>query len=193
MCPDKDALYWQLNAELCDFYRRNFWFWRHFTAGTLVSQRRREAVDLSELGKDVAIELIRLQGLQAHRTVPNCAFDLWVTRDGQQAARVEVKTSLCLENKGRFRYQANIRAHQRKDTDVVIFLAKNDGWYPYIIPITAVGQRSNIAIWSVHPGDYGGQWSPYLGAWSHLHAAVANTAPRVWQFSLTVPAGGRVC
>lgn len=106
---------------------------------------------------------------------------------GGQAARVEVKTSLYTLSPKGGRYEANIRRHQQ-DTDLVIFLAKNGTWWPYIIPIAAIGQRHNISIWSYCPGDYKGQWAIYLDAWQHLEHVIQNTQPRHWQLSLPLVA-----
>jgi hypothetical protein len=179
---DKDALYWLLRRENDEFLRRRQWWARHFAAGTLVSQRRRAANLLSQEGEAKAIELIGRQGYEAYPTTHKCAFDIWVQDAHGQAARVEVKTSLykiCTDPRKGGRFEANIRQH--KDTDVLIFLAKNGSWWPYIIPISAIGQRQNIAIWSACPADYKGQWAIYLNAWQHLEQAIRNTQPRVWQ------------
>lgn len=183
--PDRhDPLYWALRRENDEFLRRRQWWGRHFANGTLLSQRRRAANELGTEGEEKAAEMIRERGLKAHLTTKKCAFDLWVEgpADGQ-AARVEVKTSLYqLSSKGG-RYEANIR-HDSKEVDLIIFLAKNGSWWPYVIPSAAVGQRHNIAIWSACPGDYKGQWSIYLNAWQHLDQVIANTQPRQWQSSM---------
>ena len=172
-----------MRQDLDAFHRRHFWYQRHAAAGTLRSFRRRQANALGAEGEAKAIELIEALGYQAHHTTKNCVFDLWVADAQGRAARVEVKTSeyKCTDPRGG-RYQANIRQH--KDVDLVIFLVKNGTWWPYIIPITAIGQRRNIAIWSYVPGDYKGQWSRYLEAWQYLEQIIQNTQPRHWQLSL---------
>jgi hypothetical protein len=183
--PDRDDPPGALRRELDEFYRRHYWYQRHAATGTLRSQRRRAALLLSRQGEQKAIELICALGYQAYPTTANCPFDLWVNDAEGRAARVEVKTSTY---SGQGRYQANIR--QKKDVDLIIFFAKNGDWWPYIIPITAIGRRSNIAIWSECPGDYQGQWRVYLEAWQHLEQAVSNSQPRSWQLSLPLGRGG---
>lgn len=184
-----DPLYWQMRRDNDDFLKRRQWWGRHFARGTLRSQRQRAALELAHEGEAAAARMIRALGYLAHPTTKNCAFDLWAADSQGHAARVEVKTSLytlCSDPRKGGRYEANIR--QNKDTDLLIFLAKNGTWWPYIIPIAAIGQRHNIAIWSYCPGDYKGQWSIYLNAWQHLEQVIQNTHPRAWQLSL--PFGG---
>jgi len=183
---------WQLDREFTTVMRRLHWFQRHAAHGTLLSPRRRAALELAHQGEVAAAELIRQLGLglQVCPTTHNCPFDLWVSNAQGQAARVEVKTSLWWHNpkskiqnpKSNGRYQANLRQH--RDVDLVIFMAKNGTWWPYIIPIQAIGKRRNIAIWSECPGDYKGQWRIYLEAWQHLEQIITNSQPRSWQLSL---------
>lgn len=189
MTTDKDLQYWRQRLENEDFLRRQMWFWRHFRQGTLKSQRERAARELALTGEAQAAQMVRALGYQAHFTTHNCPFDLWVTDDQGRAARVEVKTSLyrpVQTGHGGGRFQANIRQH--RDVDVVLFLAKNGAWWPYVIPVGAIGRRANIAIWSACPGDYRGQWSIYLNAWDHLAQAIQNTHVRAWQLGLSLDA-----
>lgn len=199
MYPEKDALYWQLNDELAALYRRNFWFWRHFFMGTLKRQVERARLHQSRRAEEQIADFIRDEFCyQAYLTTHNCPFDLYVS-DGRQAARVEVKLSTyhAAPWSRAGRYQADVR--QLQQIDLIVWIcrtpAPSSRDYHYVIPASDLRGRRNLAIWSRDPTWYRGQWSQYLNAWRHLAAAVANTAPRVWQFSLTVPAvaGGRVC
>lgn len=176
---DKDALYWQLRTENDSFLKNQRWWWHHHLNGTLRSRRQREAMQLAVEGEEAAMELVRALGYQAHLTTHNAPFDLWVSDSQGRAARVEVKTSL-YSRKHR-RYEWDIR---QDEVDIVICLAKNGRYWPYIIPIADIGQRRNLAIWSYCPGDYKGQWAIYLNAWQHLHQAITNSQPRCWQLSL---------
>lgn len=172
-----DLLYHTLRREFETVQTRNYWYQRHLAAGTLLGQRRRAANNLGAEGESVIVEMIRQRGLQVNLTTKQCPFDLWVADSQGRAARVEVKTSLY----HRGRYQANIRQHTA--VDLLIFLAKNGAWWPYLIPIAAIGSHHNIAIWSACPGDYKGQWSSYLNAWQHLEQAI-TARPQNWQLSL---------
>jgi hypothetical protein len=185
MHPDKDTPYWDQRAENDAFLQRIHWWMRCLSAGTLRSQveklRLRQAAETVEM---VATR-IRELGYQAYPTTPNAHFDLWVSDAAGQAARVEVKLSQCHDNRGRSRFQADVR--QAAECDLIIWVCRNGRDWTYIIPTGALAGRRNLAIWSACPGDYGGQWARYLWAWDHLHQAVANTHQKVWQFGLPLP------
>jgi hypothetical protein len=175
---NRDPLYWTMRQDNDAFLQRQRWWWLHYLNSTLVSQRQRHAHELAAEGEQIAAGLIRSLGYEAHQTTHKCPFDLWVNDAAGRAARVEVKTSLFDERQRR--YQFDIRHDQ---TDVVICLAKNGRYWPYVIPIAGIDRR-NIAIWSYCPGDYKGRWSIYLEAWQHLDQAITNSQPRCWQLAL---------
>lgn len=184
---DKDALYWELRRENDEFLKRRQWWNYHFINGTLRSQRLRLA---QEAEAKVAIYLQAQFGYQVNPTTYKCPFDLWVTDDWNRMARVEVKLSLYHQNgdKGG-RFQANLRHHE---ADILIFIARNGRDWPFVIPMAVLGSRNNIAIWSYCPGDYTGQWAPYLDAWTYLDQALHSARPRARQISLPLRGMGNV-
>lgn len=188
MCPDKDALYWALNENLSRLYRRNYWWLRCWLAGTLKSQREQQRLSQARHAEKQIADLIRDEyGYKVYHTTPNCPFDLWVADEQDHAVRVEVKLSTYKKAQHGGRFQADIRQHA--DIDLVIWIARarnGQDWH-YVIPVADLRDRRNIAIWSECPGNYRGQWSPYLDAWDYLHQIVANTHRRTWQFSLNFP------
>lgn len=110
-------------------------------------------------------------------TVHQCPFDVWVGN-----CRVELKgANWTNSTKARGRYQGTIRNHE---ADVLIFIAVNGTDHHFIIPMEAVGQRSQIAIWSYDVNAYSGQWSAYLETWNVLRQAVHDASPRPIQLSL---------
>ncbi len=188
--PDKaDPLYWQLRREFEAALRRQHWWWAHFCRGTLRSQRQLEAQRLSRAAERQGAGLIGAMGYQVHPTTHKAPFDLWVD-DGQgRGVRVEVKISLYHDGHKGGRYQADVRHFDQ--ADLLIFLARSpeetgqsQDW-PFVIPMAQIAPRRNIAIWSICPVDYSGQWAPYLNAWQHLHQAIETARPpRAWQPAL---------
>jgi len=181
-----EADYIAARRENQDALRRQRWWWRHFLAGNLKSQLERERLRQATLAEnEMACYLQGEFGYQVHLTTKQCPFDLWVA-DGQgRGARVEVKLSTCrLASRGRgHRFQANIRRH-KDAADVLIFIARNGRDWPFVIPMGQVGSRRNIAIWSACPGNYTGQWAPYLEAWDYLHQTISHSRPCQWQLGL---------
>ena len=181
---DKDSLYWDLRQENDAWLKRQWWWWRHHLNGTLKSERERERLRQAAEAEDQVAEYIRQElGYQAHLTTANCPFDLYVTAgEDSQACRVEVKLSTYARNGQGGRYQCNIRAGQ--EFDILVFVARNGQDWHYVIPVEALKQRRNIAIWSLCPGDYRGQWRSYLNAWHYLDQILTNSQTRVWQLNL---------
>jgi hypothetical protein len=179
-----DPLYWAMRQENDEFLKRQRWWWEHWLRGNLVSQQQRRRQALSDQAEDRMAGFIRATfGYKVHQTTHKCPFDLWVENSAGQAARVEVKISTLGKNKGRSRYQADVR-QSPVEVDLVLFVAQNGRDWVYVIPIAAIGQRRNISIWSACPASYHGRWAVYLEAWTHLHQAIANCQARAWQLSL---------
>jgi hypothetical protein len=84
-------------------------------------------------------------------------------------------------NRNGGRYQATIR---NREADVLLFVAVNGSDHHFIIPMDAIGQRTQIAITSYDVTAYGGQWASYLEAWDVLQEAVKAAPPRPIQLSL---------
>lgn len=177
-----DPIQIKLRKELQESVRRSIWWQRNHAAGSLVSIRHRLAHQVAAQGEAAAAEMIRELGYQAHYTTHKCPFDLWVSDSAGRAARVEVKTSLYHQTSKGGRFEANLRRNDK--ADLVLFLAKNGIYWPFIIPMDAIGKRRHICIWSTCPGNHTGQWQPYLRAWQHLDQIIANTQPRHWQLSI---------
>lgn len=79
--------------------------------------------------------------------------------------RVEVKGSFWVSHKTRAgRYQWNTR----QSPDVFILLCMGTQGHAFIIPNKAIGDRTNVAIWSHDPERYTGQWSTYLDDWTTI-------------------------
>jgi hypothetical protein len=124
---------------------------------------------------------LQAMGYQVHPTTHKCPFDLWVA-DGQgRAIRVEVKISL-YHSAGRHGSRFQARIHNQ--ADILIFIARNGTDWIYVIPMAAISSRKNIAIWSACPGDYTGQWAPYLNAWPQLIQAIQTAPARPYQPTL---------
>jgi hypothetical protein len=169
MHTDKDSHYWALRQENDQFIKQQQW-------QPALSQAAVERKRLGTEAEEKVTEYLRALGYQVNPTPDNCEFDLWVAGSAGRAIRVEVKISLY---HGR-RYQANIHHDQ---ADLVVFIARNGQDWPYVIPMTEIGQRHNIAIWSKCPGDYKGQWKDFLNAWDHLHQAITEAQPQSYQLS----------
>ncbi len=184
MDADKDALYWQLHREFTDEMRRAKWWHIHRRRGTFRSWRQRQAQELSRQAENGVAKYLRGQGYQVSLTTHKTPFDLWVA-DGQgRAASVEVKISTYRESSKGGRYQATLSQAELIWADLVVFIARNGRDWPFIIPTAAIKPRRNIALWSYCPGDYAGQWSPYLNAWGNLEQALAQKPSQAWQLSL---------
>lgn len=196
MMLDKDLSYWDQRLANDAFIKNINWWMRHWLAGTLKNQLELLRLRQAAAAEDLVADRIRAMGYRVYSTTANCPFDLWVCDTAGRAARVEVKLSTCHENKGRARYQCDVR--QSIDCDLLVWIARTcsepgrDGrdWH-YVIPMANLGPaHRNLAIWSAYPGDYRGQWSSYLEHWDHLHHVIANTHPRIWQSSMPLAQGG---
>lgn len=191
MIAEHDLQYWEQRFENDAFLKSINWWQRHFLAGSLKSQLERERLRQSRQAEEKVADLIRDEfGYRVYPTTTNCPFDLWVADDQDRAARIEVKLSTAHENRGRIRFQADIRRSQSADVDLIVWLCRNGQDWHYVIPVADLRGRRNIAIWSECPGHYRGQWAHYLEAWDYLHQVVENTFRRVWQFSLPLAVGG---
>ena len=174
-----DPLYWQMRQENDEFLRRQYW-WRNWQNGTLKNSHQLEAQRLSREAEQIVDRLVRQMGYHTQTTTHKCPFDLWVQDDTGRAVRIEVKISrFHALKKGGGRYQCDVRHHDQ--ADLLVFLARNGQDWPFVIPMTHIVPRRNIAIWSYHPEDYSGQWSPYLKAWEHLHQAIKAAPEYSWQ------------
>ena len=180
-----DPLYWQMREENDEFLRRQRWWWVHFKNGTLKNKRQREAQQLSREAEQVVDALVRQMGYRTQTTTHKCPFDLWVQDEAGRAVKVEVKISRYHQlKKGGGRYQCDVRHHDQ--ADLLVFIARNGQDWPFVIPMSHIAPRRNIAIWSYHPEAYGGQWARYLKAWEHLHQAIEAAARCAcpWQLRL---------
>lgn len=78
--------------------------------------------------------------------------------------RIEIKASLWTKHKhSSGRYQFNTR----QSPDLYILYCLGYRRTAFVVPGSAIGDRHNIAIWTLDPHKYQGQWSQYLDAW-HL-------------------------
>lgn len=178
-----DPLYWQMRRDLYAFLTHQHWWWFHFTNGSLHSLKKRAAAILARWAEERAAEWIRAMGYKVWLTTPNCPFDLWVSNDQGNSVRVEVKVSLYYDSPKGGRYQANVRHHDQADPLIFIARQGRECW-PFIIPMSHIGPRRNVAIWSNHPLFYAGRWVPYLGAWQYLHETAAQVQPVYLQLPL---------
>jgi hypothetical protein len=190
MIAEKDFQYWDQRLANDAFLRGMRWWWWHYTHGSLKSQLELLRLRQAREAEDQVAERIRALGYGVYATTPNCPFDLWVCDAAGRAARVEVKLSTCHDNKGRARFQVDVRSSQSADCDLLVWIARNGRDWHYIIPMSDLGSHRNLAIWSQCPGNYRGKWSSYLEAWDHLRRVVANTHPRIWQASMPLAQGG---
>jgi hypothetical protein len=137
------------------------------------SQDRAGHVAFGRQVEAIAAELLRDRGYTVKTTTHKAHHDLWAN-----GARVEVKAATY---DGR-RWQWNLRGSQ---ADVFLLACCNDrqviAWF--VIPGGDVGDRRNAAVWTADPGQYAGQWAPYLGAWELLDEAATGTAAP-WQLEL---------
>jgi hypothetical protein len=46
-----------------------------------------------------------------------------------------------------------------------------------VIPREAIGQRRNLAIWSMDPRAYSGRWATFLEAWDIADRVIAAAGP----------------
>lgn len=140
--------------------------------------RQLAAQQLSRQAKRLALGWVQALGYRASLTAHQTPFDMWV-QDGDRAIRVKVGISLYKSNRASGRYQYDVRHHDQ--IDLLIFIARNGRDWPFIIPMTAIAPRRNIAIWSACPEDYNGQWAPYLNDWEQLTRAIAQAGIRLLQ------------
>ncbi len=135
----------------------------------------RATATMMEETKQQAAVLIRAQGYRVMLGQPRRAY-LWFT-DNERVACVEVRRSTNRPGSHRHqynRYQVPIKGHGQAHLLLMLTQAPNGLFYPFLIPMTEIGQRQNIAIWSESPADYGGQWAPYLNDWSQLTRALTD-------------------
>jgi hypothetical protein len=120
----------------------------------------------------LAAELLADRGYPVQLTSHKKAWDLYAG-----GAHVEVKAARWHPSPKGGRYQVAIRNH-RADL-VLMACVGEDGqvWAWFVIPGQAIGHRRNLAIWSVDPRAYGGQWAPYLEAWDIADRVIAAAGP----------------
>ena len=145
--------------------------------------RVRRPQDHKELAKIKAAAMIRAQGYRVNlgKQGHNC---LWVT-DGARVACVEVRRAKFTAR--RARHQVSVKTTQPVDLLILMLRDPASGGhnYPFILPLSALGERYNVSIWAANPADYRGQWATYLQAWEHLHHVVSQAPPRdPWHLSL---------
>lgn len=113
---------------------------------------------VAQLGLDLAEDHLRRRHCYIQRNGHNDHADLLI--DG--LLRVEVKASLFTKHKhSTGRYQFNTRQHP----DVYVLVCIGSGGHTFVIPGRAIGDRTNIAIWSKDPLQYNGAWRRYLNRW----------------------------
>ncbi len=120
----------------------------------------------------IAAELLADRGYPVQLTSHKKAWDLYAG-----GAHVEVKAARWHAAPRGGRYQVAIRNH-RADL-VLMACVGEDGqvWAWFVIPGEAIGRRRNLAIWSVDPRAYSGQWAPYLEAWDIADRVIAAAGP----------------
>lgn len=122
----------------------------------------------------LAADILADRGHPVHLTTHKCPWDLWCG-----GLKVEVKGARW---KGH-RYQAALRNQQ---ADVVLLACIRGhrvvGWF--ILPQTALVDRSNIAIWTREPRKYGGRWAAYYNRWDVLDNLIRQAGPCPEQLGL---------
>jgi hypothetical protein len=136
-----------------------------------------------EQAKIKAATMIRAQGYRVNLGKQGYSC-LWVT-DGTRVACVEVRRAKFTAHKAR--HQASVKTTQ--PVDLLILMLRDPATaghdYPFILPLSAIGERYNVSIWEANPANYCGQWAKYLQAWEHLHQVVSQATPRApWHLSL---------
>jgi hypothetical protein len=121
---------------------------------------------------------IEALGYAVAPTTGNASWDLEV----EGCLRVEVKASAWKEQKPtgthrlpRHRYQANIRAKQAAQIDLVIFVAVNGRDHHFIIPRAELRGRRSLTIRVYNPDAYTGSLAQFREAW-HLVGPALDAA-----------------
>lgn len=146
-----------------------------------------EPDDRKVMGRQVerlAADLIADRGWPVQMAGGNEAWDVWAG-----GAKVEIKAARWYTN-GEYggRYQAMIRNGQ---ADLVVMACVDDDqvWAWFLIPAAVIGKRRNIAISSLDPRAYQGQWARYLERWDLVdevvEAAGAYPAQLSFEFSVS--------
>lgn len=113
---------------------------------------------VQHIAEDTAYRTLRHLGHNVHHNGYHDHADLVVNG----LLRVEVKGALWTRHKTRKgRYQFNTRQHP----DVYILYCLGETGGIFVIPGDAIGDRTNIAIWTKQVRKYAGQWSQYHEAW----------------------------
>ena len=134
-----------------------------------------------EEAKIKVADLLRIQGYRVNlgKQGQNC---LWVTNK-KRVACVEVRLAKFTPNKAR--HQASVQTKQPVDLLILMLRDKTANYYPYVLPLSVIGNRYNVSIWEENPVNYTGRWAKYMNAWEHLHQAVSQAPPRdQWHLSL---------
>lgn len=124
---------------------------------------RRLLADASE--RHVITRLVTA-GYHVSRTGHNDRCDLVV----EHCLRIEVKASSWvarLGGNGRYQMQFHNRA------DVLCWNCVDAGRW-FVIPVVEIGSRTNLAVFSLDPAAYSGQWARFLGAWALIDQMVAE-------------------
>ncbi|GAB4422895.1 MAG: hypothetical protein Kow0031_01160 [Anaerolineae bacterium] len=131
------------------------------------------AVTPIEATKKQVARLLRERGYRVMPARRNRAY-LWYT-DGERVVGIEVHRAAGRQDKkGRYtRYQSPVLGHDQAQVLLLLAVAPDGQEHPFFIPMSAIGQRRNIAIWS-DPVEYNGQWAPYRHNWDVLDQALAE-------------------
>jgi hypothetical protein len=142
--------------------------------------RRDPRRQLSESAELQAAQLLVQQGWVVHRGTWHSRHDLTVGF----YLRVEVKASTwCERTGGRGRYQVNYH----NDADLVLWLCADSGTW-FVIPVSVLGKRQNLAVTSKDANEYRGRWAKYRGRWDLVRKVWDELPPTPVQ--LTLPAWG---
>jgi hypothetical protein len=136
------------------------------------------AVTPIETTKKQVARLLRERGYRVMSGRRNRAY-LWYT-DGERVAGLEVRRAVSQAGKSSSgpytRYQSPVLGHNQAQVLLLLAVTPDGQEYPFFIPMSAIGQRRNIAIWS-DPVEYNGQWAPYRHNWDVLEQALAEAPP----------------
>ena len=129
-----------------------------------------------EATKKAVAQLLRARGYRVMLGRRNRAY-MWYTA-GERVAGIEVRRAVRREGQSRrttyTRYQVPIKGHDQAQVLLLLAIAPDGQEHPFFIPMSAIGQRRNIALWSEDPVEYSGQWAPYRNNWEVLAQALAE-------------------